>query len=407
MDSKIGAVFIDTCIFYDLGFDFMDVSGNNPIIEFLDFLESKGIPLLSHPILEGEVIKHIKESGIVKSFEDFKNKLVENSSILSRAKINVGVLKQKVEDFNIVEKTIEAYKNRYKNAIVLEYPNPERVFEQYFAGDHPFKGKDKKHEFPDAFVIEAIKKDSLDLIDAPSLLVVSSDGGWRDALFQEKGVFFANSLEDAKNILNALEKLSTTELEIGTLLKSLMGEMKALKDIKPATDTNLEPFNLIEQIKSKVKEKLSNISGGFFVIHEMGYGTMEYYLDESRFTEVEVEKIDAKVVPLEINKESITFRLYMDLLFTGEGEYLDLERSYYDKETNRYLVEGYTKVAFEKATSLVECVVKLELDEIEEEKPYKIIDLEINKNKPIEIVAENLELDSVDPEDIYYDGHGW
>ena len=68
MERKISSVIIDTSAYYKAQCDFAGI--NNSIIPmFLRLLKANGIQLLTHPILEYEIRKHIKDSALVKILE--------------------------------------------------------------------------------------------------------------------------------------------------------------------------------------------------------------------------------------------------------------------------------------------------------------------------------------------------
>ena len=67
------------------------------------------------------------------------------------------------------------YSNLYSKAKMLPFTEPEDVFKAYFNNEPPFNtSNDKKSEFPDAFIINAVKKYVNDN-QTVNVLVVSDD----------------------------------------------------------------------------------------------------------------------------------------------------------------------------------------------------------------------------------------
>lgn len=64
MERRITAVLIDTSVYHNRQCDFAGIT-SEMIPTFLQLMENNHIPVLSHPILDNEVRKHIKESQIV------------------------------------------------------------------------------------------------------------------------------------------------------------------------------------------------------------------------------------------------------------------------------------------------------------------------------------------------------
>ena len=68
-------------------------------------------------------------------------------------------ISQSIDKLDLETKLVNAFFTTLKNSEELPYPDVEDVFALYFAGQPPFSSTgNKKSEFPDAFVILALKQ---------------------------------------------------------------------------------------------------------------------------------------------------------------------------------------------------------------------------------------------------------
>ena len=207
MDNKrITLILVDTCAFRDANSDFPGIS-KQLLPAFFSAAKEKGILLLTHPVLENEILKHIENSGLYKDYNSLSNCLRKFSETLKYLDCFDEELFSKIRDVDIRAKLFDSFKQHYENAVQLEYGDPATVFEQYFKGDPPFATKgDKKHEFPDAFVIDATKKY---LAEHPNdvLLVVSKDGDWKSSFEEMDNIDACDTIQDALTKISNIDSI--------------------------------------------------------------------------------------------------------------------------------------------------------------------------------------------------------
>ena len=63
--NRVSPVIVDTCAFRDTNSDFLGIS-KQLLPSFFSVIKEKGIVLLTHPVLDNEVRKHIADSGLYK-----------------------------------------------------------------------------------------------------------------------------------------------------------------------------------------------------------------------------------------------------------------------------------------------------------------------------------------------------
>ncbi len=91
------------------------------------------------------------------------------------------------------------------------------IFDQYFDNKPPFGPKDKKHEFPDAFVIESLRN----YLGERRMYVISRDKGWKDACIPSGPLLYLKELSEF------LDLCSKSDRDIKSLIKSHANEIKA------------------------------------------------------------------------------------------------------------------------------------------------------------------------------------
>ena len=74
MNYKIDAVMIDTSIYHKNRCDFEGIT-RSIIPMLLQLLEANNITLLTHPVLESEIRKHIGESELVSKLRNFQTSI--------------------------------------------------------------------------------------------------------------------------------------------------------------------------------------------------------------------------------------------------------------------------------------------------------------------------------------------
>ena len=67
VDDRITLVLIDTCAFRDANSDFLGIQ-KALLPAFFETAEEKGIILLTHPVLDNEVKKHIADSSLYREY---------------------------------------------------------------------------------------------------------------------------------------------------------------------------------------------------------------------------------------------------------------------------------------------------------------------------------------------------
>lgn len=210
-NNRITLVLVDTCAYRDANSDFPGIL-KRLLPSFFSTVKEKRIVLLTHPILENEIYKHIEDSGLYKDYQALVTQLNRCNETLKYIQCYNDILFSKICDMDIKKQLLESYRQHYNSAIRLDYGNPAEVFENYFNGNPPFaiSGK-KKNEFPDAFVFNATKK-FLEKHPNDVLLIVSKDNDWKNAFEKLDNTVYCESISDALTRISSIDSVLSEEM---------------------------------------------------------------------------------------------------------------------------------------------------------------------------------------------------
>jgi len=359
MYNMIDAVIIDTSAFVTEQCDFMGLS-SAMLPSLFNLLEEKKIVLLSHPILQEEIKKHTKNSALLEKLINLKKSIARYKAVLPLIQISADETVSKIESLELDSKMVSAFEGFYKNAKILPYPKPETIFTQYFAFQPPFsESGEKKSEFPDAFVIEAIKQYLL-LHSTSSVLVISSDSDWAKALSEVSRASLADSISQGMQILQSSENV-------------------------------IPIFNAVK--KDIEKEVLFHAECECYELN--GFEEVE---DDLEITSVKVEELSDDIIPLKISETSVLLRTYATLKLSGGATVLDDSRSYWDKEDGKYLFVAYNNISFNNGLAEVECEVEIKFDPEDFEDSAYVESVKLNVRYNIEVTVDEDDVVYADPE---------
>lgn len=153
---RTGLVFIDTSSYESKNFQF----GQHVLGKVEEFAGKEYIRVLLPDVIDSEIGKHIV-SRVNESLAAVK-KLSRDLAFLSTFGGVPRELTSAGKDKNsVLERAIAAYE-KFKASEEVELVKTSAVdsglvFDRYFSGRPPFENQAKKHEFPDAFALEAIR----------------------------------------------------------------------------------------------------------------------------------------------------------------------------------------------------------------------------------------------------------
>ena len=307
-ENRITLILIDTCAFREANSDFPGIV-KSLLPSFFSTVDEKGIALLTHPVLENEIRKHIEDSSIFKDYQSLLTQLRKCTSTLKHYRLDDVLLSSKISELDIQTKLFESYQQYYQDAIHLDFGDPASVFELYFNSQAPFamSGK-KKAEFPDAFVFDATRK-YLEKHPNDILLVISKDSDWTTAFNQIEDVIICDSIS------NALTKISNI-------------------------DSILSQEMLSQIFRGAYKEIISNAQQKV----ECECFELDDYenLNELEIESVKVDCVSDNFIPLKIARDSLLLSTNVTIKVSGYAEVFDEENSIWDSVDREYFYMAYT-----------------------------------------------------------------
>lgn len=362
--ERITTILVDTCAFRDANSDFIGIR-SLLLPSFFDAIKDKDMLLLTHPILEKEIKKHIEDSGLYKDYQSLVSQINKCTYVLQHADCFEEKLFEKIAKYDIKGKTFEAFTDYYKDAAKLDYPDPEIIFDLYFSGKPPFAltGK-KKSEFPDAFVIEATKQ-YLEEHSNDILLVVSKDGDWKEAFAGYDEVIICNSIDEALKKINSTENILSNEM----LDKVFRGAYEdILLNAKQCVEYECYELNDYE------------------------------FIDELKIDSVEVEGIDDCFIPLKISRDKILIKTTFTIKVLGHGQILDEDRSIWDSEDEEYIIQVYSDIEFSDGYAEIECEIGIEFDFDIPEYTSQVVSFKLNNRGNISISCNDPIINPIEEE---------
>lgn len=306
MDYPI-SLFIDTNYFIRNKFDF----SKGELKSLVEHCQGDRIKLYTSDIVINEVEKHIKEDT-AKALSNIRNEIKKENRLLAlRNKKKYEFLFQDIRDIGIIDEMISDYKKFRDDSksILLDYSgvNPKLVFDKYFAKEAPFGKGDKKAEFPDAFMIEAIK--ALDFDN--KFKIISQDNDWKKS-------FEGSEIE----VVDGISQLITTINE------------EVYADKYKATINYISTPEFKQSFEAELPDEIYNLDVELDAdeiidtIEIIGVNLIEYKFDS-------IDYIDTEAIEM-------TFLVNADI--TVAYTYFDEENSVYDTIDHEYVYQHIAEI---------------------------------------------------------------
>ncbi len=293
-------VYLDTNVYKGANYRF----DNNNMSTLQNLVTEREVTVLYTDATIGEVKDHI-ESDIKVGVAKYNNTLRKDIPMLNNGYIYpiheldsdeaIRKVKQKLEQFMELKSVIK---------IPLNPLDADKLFEDYFSKNPPFENK-KPCEFKDAIMINAVKNYQKKI--GKQICIVSNDGGFRKAF---------NGYSDFKTF-NYLSQF-----------------------LKYYADSKEELNKATNCIERSIKEGEFNDAINKYVdICDICMSDYQQYDIEDK----EIEDISIELLYIEKTEDKFYAILSFEVSMELEVSYRDEDRSYFDKEDDRYLFENYIK----------------------------------------------------------------
>jgi hypothetical protein len=204
----------------------------------------------------------------------------------------------------ISEKFNNFLESNHVETISVSNVSPQVVFDAYFDNRPPFGKESKKHEFPDAFALEAIKQAGLDR--GHLVYIVSNDGDMKSFCEQEASFIHLESID--------------------SLIDLIVRSDKAYE----------EPAKFADEIFEQLLEK---IKAGALQAIEDGEFIYEYAdpLDEN-INSIEINSVNIEKKNLQnVDAEGAEYEVEFEVVVTANYQFADYDRSPWDPEDKQYV----------------------------------------------------------------------
>jgi len=342
-------VFIDTSIYVQQTFNFE----HSIFRDIINLIDSGYISLYSTVITDFEVISNIETR--VDEATQYVKSLTKNGGIFRYTSPFKSAFKKDVQNIALNE-IKESYKCFIEEADVKNIPintvDVDSIFNKYFALKPPFSKK-KKHEFPDAFVLESIKE-------------------WCSRNKQE--IIIVSKDKDMKEFCDNNKNLTIVES-----LAELLNNFTSNDQIKKYSHV----LNIYFQNKKEIEEY---IKWNIVENHAIEVADVYAYLDGITPESVKVNG-DVLISRIEETKAYLNFTITFS--YEAVLSVLDETNSIYDSESKGWFIEEYKNIRSENS---LDVPIGLEMDNIDF-KNLKLDDLsisniDINDNQPIFITID-------------------
>lgn len=324
MERKIDAVLIDTSVYHKNQCDFEGIS-NSIIPMLLHLLKANNIKLLTHPVLEGEIRKHIGESELVTRIGHLQTALKKYNRQFQMVGVSAEELSEKLSKLDMAKRLNNSFDSFYQDATAVPNVDAKEIFSDYFNALPPFSPTgNKKAEFPDAFILKGVKEYCAQNPNS-SVLVISDDPDWVRTLEHQEQIVLRNRLAAAMVLL--WEQLDDKNDLYQMLISKTNAEIRSEIEVAALA----EAF-CIEEIDTAEEVDVDSIS---------------------------VVDIDEEVVPLEVTSNSVLLQITATLSANGYSEFFDESRSVWDKEDRCYYFCAYTHLDFRNALANVDCEIRI------------------------------------------------
>lgn len=296
-------VFIDTSAYEDKNFQF----GQHALGKLEEFLEYEELTLIITDITIKEVEKHLREKAfeaarLVKKIKK-DGMFLRNTPDLPCYGIFENISGDDVYDI-IYEKFHSFLKIGNVENISINSVKSSIVFDKYFSEKPPFGKKNKKFEFPDAFVLEAVNQASLNMSEL--IYVVSTDS-------------------DMKNFCDCSENLTHLE-KVDELIDLTIRNIENLK----------EPVKFADQIYSYLETKIIDQIKSQLLSGDFENEDLDHWNDEE-LTDVTTDKVTVQSTKLlDVSETHADYEVEVEVEFTASYSTSDYDRSPWDPEDKAY-----------------------------------------------------------------------
>lgn len=296
-------VFLDTSAYENKNYQF----GQYALGRLQELIEQEKIHLLITDVTISEIELHLYK----KSFSAAaKIKEITRDAMFLRntPELDCYGIFTKVDGSEIYslvhKKFLEFLDHRSIETISVSSVDPKLIFNAYFKNLPPFNKVSKKHEFPDAFALEAVKNISIER--GHSVYIVSSDGDMQSYCDKEPNFLHLRSVDD--------------------LIDLTMRSDKAYE----------EPTRFADEVFELLEDEIKALAVNYLEDGEFIYEDADPYDEVINSVDIDSLTIGNKTLQ-DVNAEYAEYIVDFEVIVTADYRFSDYDRSPWDPEDKQYL----------------------------------------------------------------------
>lgn len=296
-------VFLDTSAYENKNYQF----GQHALGRLQELIEQEKIHLLITDVTRREVESHLKKKSL-SAVAKIKEVQREAMFLRNTPELDCYGIFSKIDGNEIYDlvhkKFLEFLDNRSVETISISSVDPKLIFDAYFENLPPFHKESKKHEFPDAFVLEAIK--NISLARGHSIYIVSTDGDMQSFCDKEPNFLHLRSVDDLINLIIRSDKAYE------------------------------EPIRFADEVFELLKEEIKDLALNYLEDGEFIYEDADPYDEVINSVDIESLTITNKTIQT-VNPEWAEYIVDFEVIVTADYRFSDYDRSPWDHEEKQYV----------------------------------------------------------------------
>lgn len=303
MELKTRLVFIDTSAYENKNYQF----GQHILGRLQELIEQEKIHLLITDVTKSEIESHLKKKSD-EAASKIKHITKDAMFLRNVPELDCHGIFTKVQGNEIYDvihqKFLKFLKNRCVETISVSSVDPKVIFNAYFNNLPPFDKESKKHEFPDAFALEAVKLISLGRGHA--VYIVSSDGDMKSFCVNEGSFIHLGSVDD--------------------LIDLIVRSDKAYE----------EPTKFADEVFELLQEKIKAVALQALKDGEFNYENTDPF--DEVIDSIDIDSVTiAKKTLQNVDAEWAEYTVEFEVTVTANYRFSDYDRSPWDPEDKQYI----------------------------------------------------------------------
>lgn len=334
-------VFIDTSAIDPMYNNFSTMKEDFSFLK--KWVDNYKVIIFTNEIVIREVANHIKKEAsekidIIEKARDSR----ELAIIKTKGKYNKLFLTTNKEE--IIKDTYNGFIKILKELKVKVLKNKkisiDKILDDYFNNRPPFGAKDKKHEFPDAIMLNSLIKETG---KNKKIHIIARDGDWENVCKSNKNYLQYKYIKDFLNYLNKNNAIRNEVLRYISAIETQKIIVSKLNNI-------LDSIEYL--IDGQEYDRKGVVSGyEYDEVEITDISKIEYKIDT-------IENIDIEAITENINNYKITLTIICSVQITANCSYFDEENSIWDSEDKEYIDKIYG-TAIEKHEVLLPLRLKI------------------------------------------------